>query len=67
MSTKSIRQCQCEKCQQEGDHTGRKIHHQINVVMSRLDEQQRRLVRRSRSKSARSWWSSIGEQVHRPG
>jgi len=42
MSVKPIHQCQCDKCQQEGVHTERQIHHQINVVMSRLDEQQRR-------------------------
>jgi predicted mannosyl-3-phosphoglycerate phosphatase (HAD superfamily) len=42
MSTRAIHQCQCDKCQQEGDRTERMIHHQINVVMSRLDEQQRR-------------------------
>ncbi len=42
MSAKQIHQCQCDKCQQESDHVERKIHHQINVVMRRLDEQQRR-------------------------
>lgn len=42
MSTKPIHQCQCDKCQEEGNHRERKIHHQINLVMSRLDEQQRR-------------------------
>jgi len=42
MSTKSIHQCQCDKCRWEGGHMERKIHYQINVVMSRLDEQQRR-------------------------
>jgi len=42
MNTKPIHQCQCDKCQQEGNPIERKIHHQINVVMSRLDEQQRR-------------------------
>jgi len=42
MNAKSIHQCQCGKCHQEGDHIERMIHHQINLVMSRLDEQQRR-------------------------
>ena len=42
MSTKPIHQCQCDKCQQENEDIERMIHHQINVVMSRLDEQQRR-------------------------
>jgi len=42
MSTRAIHQCQCNRCQQEDDHIDRMLHHQINVVMSRLDEQQRR-------------------------
>jgi hypothetical protein len=42
MSTKPIHQCQCDRCQQEGDHIEKMIHHQINVVMSRLNEQQKR-------------------------
>lgn len=40
--SKSIHQCQCDKCQQKSEHQEIQIHHQINVVMSRLDEQQRR-------------------------
>ena len=42
MNTKPIHQCQCDKCQQEGNHIERMLHHQINLVMSSLDEQQRR-------------------------
>ena len=42
MSRKPLHQCQCEICQREEDHSEKIIHHQINVVMSRLDEQQRR-------------------------
>lgn len=42
MSRKPLHQCQCELCQSEEDHSEKVIHHQINVVMSRLDEQQRR-------------------------
>ena len=42
MSRKALHQCQCEICQREEDHSEKIIHHQINVVMSRLDEQQRR-------------------------
>ena len=34
--------CQCPRCQQEGDHPERILHHQMNVLMSRLDEAQRR-------------------------
>lgn len=42
MRNKSIHQCECELCQNEADQSEKMIHHQINVVMSRLDEQQRR-------------------------
>jgi hypothetical protein len=42
MSTRAIHQCQCDQCQQEGEQVEKKVHHQINLVMSRLDEQQRR-------------------------
>jgi len=42
MTDNRIHQCQCELCQQGGATSEQQIHHQINVVMSRLDEQQRR-------------------------
>lgn len=42
MKAKEIHQCQCERCQQGDDPKQKLIHHQINVVLSRLDEQQRR-------------------------
>ena len=42
MNTKSIHQCQCKVCRSEEDKQEKTLHHQINVVMSRLDEQQRR-------------------------
>ncbi|MCI0555423.1 MAG: transposase [Anaerolineae bacterium] len=42
MSVKTIHQCQCEICQSSGDKRTQALHHQMNVVMSRLDEQQRR-------------------------
>ena len=42
MKTKNIHQCQCDSCQQAVDVSTRQIHQQINLVMSRLDEQQRR-------------------------
>lgn len=34
--------CQCANCQAPGEHPDKKIHKQINLVASRLDEQQRR-------------------------
>ncbi len=34
--------CQCPTCQQPGDHPDKKLHQQMNLLLSRLDEQQRR-------------------------
>ena len=42
MSEYEIHQCECPICGQGGDHSDKVIHHQFNVVLSRLDEQQRR-------------------------
>jgi hypothetical protein len=41
MSTE-IHQCQCLQCRQSQDHPNRQLHHQMNLLLSRLDEQQRR-------------------------
>jgi hypothetical protein len=45
----AIRACQCAACV-SGDHADRQIHHQLNVLMSRLDEQQRRWLAALESK-----------------
>ncbi|HLF01994.1 MAG TPA: hypothetical protein VI547_08455 [Anaerolineales bacterium] len=37
-----VRQCQCAQCLQSSDHPDRQLHHQMNLFLSRLDEQQRR-------------------------
>jgi hypothetical protein len=42
MSTNKVHKCECPICRQRGDHPDRAIHHQFNVLLSRLDEQQRR-------------------------
>lgn len=42
MSTYTIHICQCPYCQQEYDHPNKSLHQQINLLISRLDEQQRR-------------------------
>ena len=34
--------CQCPQCQQEGDHPDRALHAQMKLLVSRLDEAQRR-------------------------
>lgn len=41
MSIRSIHQCECKDCQ-GGDEAAVRYHHQLNVLMSRLDERQRR-------------------------
>lgn len=42
MKIRDVHQCQCASCQQGADEQTKLIHQQINLVMSRLDEQQRR-------------------------
>ncbi len=42
MSKRAIHQCECPECQQEGDHPEKELHYQMNLFLSRLDEQQRR-------------------------
>jgi hypothetical protein len=39
---KPIYECTCEKCQVEPSQPEREMHRQINLLLSRLDEQQRR-------------------------
>jgi hypothetical protein len=34
--------CQCPVCRQPGDHSEKSIHRKMNLLLSRLDEQQRR-------------------------
>jgi hypothetical protein len=34
--------CQCANCQSSGEHPDKKQHRQMNLLLSRLDEQQRR-------------------------
>ena len=55
MRTKPSHQCQCEVCQTEEKTMEKEIHHQINVVMSRLDEQQRR------------WYAAVEANRHGSG
>jgi hypothetical protein len=42
MTPKMIHHCQCADCQSAEDHPNKRLHHHMNVLMSRLDEQQRR-------------------------
>ena len=42
MAEITIHQCQCPACARGEDHPDRHLHHTINLLLSRLDEQQRR-------------------------
>ena len=42
MPSKTMHQCQCPDCQQTGEHPNKELHYQMNVLLTRLDEQQRR-------------------------
>lgn len=42
MSLSEVHVCQCNRCQQETSHPDQELHRQMNLLLSRLDEQQRR-------------------------
>ena len=42
MPISEIHVCQCVHCQGTEEHPDKKVHKQINLLVSRLDEQQRR-------------------------
>lgn len=42
MGNQAVHQCECSICRGTTEHPDKVIHHQTNVLMSRLDEQQRR-------------------------
>lgn len=42
MTPKPVHQCECPDCQGPDEHPNKQVHHYMNVLMSRLDEQQRR-------------------------
>ena len=42
MPEKVVHECQCPNCQRVGDHPDKGLHRQMNLFLSRLDEQQRR-------------------------
>ena len=42
MNSTPVRVCQCPGCQQEAPHPDREHHRQMNLLLSRLDEAQRR-------------------------
>jgi hypothetical protein len=42
MPISEVHKCQCVHCLGENEHPDKKLHQQINLLLSRLDEQQRR-------------------------
>ena len=42
MTALDVPLCQCPRCRGEGDHPERVLHQQMNLLLSRLDEAQRR-------------------------
>lgn len=42
MSKGEIHECECSHCQRPGEHPDKELHFQMNLLLSRLDEQQRR-------------------------
>lgn len=42
MPPSPIHVCQCASCQSDPPHSDQEQHHQMNILLSRLDEQQRR-------------------------
>jgi uncharacterized protein with PhoU and TrkA domain len=42
MQDATIHVCQCQACQGPQAHVDRQLHHRMNLLLSRMDEQQRR-------------------------
>lgn len=42
MARSEVHTCQCAHCQQQIPHPDQELHRQMNLLLSRLDEQQRR-------------------------
>lgn len=42
MKCPKVRKCKCKICEKESEHIEKTRHHQMNVFLSRLDEDQRR-------------------------
>jgi hypothetical protein len=58
MSPRAIYQCQCEICELPEPYTVKEDHHRMNVLLSRLNEQQRRWYVAWK----RSAWVMVGQK-----
>lgn len=50
MQESNVHQCRCPLCVQTANHPDKELHHNMNLLLSRLDEQQRRLYAAVESK-----------------
>jgi hypothetical protein len=50
MLERSVHQCRCSVCEQSESHPDQELHRNMNLLLSRLDEQQRRLYTALESK-----------------
>jgi hypothetical protein len=50
MADGSVHQCQCPRCSADAGHPDCQLHQEINLLMSRLNEQQRRWLAALESK-----------------
>jgi hypothetical protein len=55
MPKSEVHTCQCANCRQETGHPDQELHRQMNLLLSRLDEQQRR------------WYSALESNRIGPG
>ena len=58
-----VHECECEACQKSKGHTNWQVHHQMNVFLSRLDEQQRRWYVGLESKKLGHGGDTLLEQI----
>ena len=61
----TIHQCECKICQQSEFHPEQVLHQQMNLLLSRLDEQQRRWYVALEAKKRRTWRSHADGQGNR--
>jgi len=59
----TVRECQCADCRGVADHPNKQLHHQMNLFVSRLDEQQRRWYMALESKKMGHGGDSLLAQI----
>ena len=64
MSKSAVHVCECPHCQQESAHADQELHRQMNLLVSRLDEQQRRGSGGCRVEAGGTWRRSLACSNH---